>query len=227
MISRYILLILVVSLWSCSEFLSEEIEDAVIRINSPSDSLYTNSSTLTFWWDSDADIESYRFQLANPSLSNPISLLDTLLFEDRISLILDQGSYEWRVRGENADSKSTYVGGFFVKDSIPPATPNLVSPTAGDTLSLSEATLPFNWTSGDRLIDGRQFPITDSVLIFRFIGQESSLVSSFQGTAPQDLKSTLSSIFPGGIVEYGWQIRSTDQAGNGSSSEIQSFFLRM
>lgn len=222
-----LLLSLAIALWSCSEFLSEEIEDAIIRVNSPTDSLFTNTNTLTFWWESEANIESYRFQLASPSLGNPTSLLDTLIFEERISFVLTQGVFEWRVRGENANSFSSYVGGVVIKDSIPPVTPNLINPQTGDTLSLATSSLSFSWTSGDLLIDGRQFSISDSVYLYRFIGQETALISSISGSSPQNLSATLSSVFPGGVVEYGWQIRSRDKAGNSSQSDIQSFFLRM
>ncbi len=80
-----------------------------IRLISPVNNLETEENTQTFWWEKIDGAEKYLFQIVSPSFSNVEVLIeDTELTDNKISLTLQPGIYQWRIKGIN----SKYQTGF-------------------------------------------------------------------------------------------------------------------
>lgn len=93
----------------CSEFIEPSIENRNISILAPANKLETNSYQQTFWWDPMADALFYRLQIVAPKFDSVSKMvLDTLIKTEKFVYTMDPGKYEWRVRGENGSSASSY-----------------------------------------------------------------------------------------------------------------------
>ncbi|MBO9675440.1 MAG: hypothetical protein J7577_18470 [Sphingobacteriaceae bacterium] len=93
----------------CSEFIEPSIENRKIDILAPANRLETNSYQQTFWWNPMADVLFYRLQIVSPKFDSVSKLvLDTLIRTEKFVYTMDPGKYEWRVRGENGSSASSY-----------------------------------------------------------------------------------------------------------------------
>ncbi|MEH3112256.1 fibronectin type III domain-containing protein [Pedobacter terrae] len=96
-------------LTGCSEFIEPSIENREIAILAPANKLETNSYQQTFWWDPMADALFYRLQIVEPKFDSVSKMvLDTLIKTEKFVYTMDPGKYEWRVRGENGSSASSY-----------------------------------------------------------------------------------------------------------------------
>ena len=71
---------------ACTEFLSQDVADLALTLNSPADSLFTQGDEFTFWWEDEEEVENYHLQLVNPTFDNPFVLLDTV-FTDNILIV--------------------------------------------------------------------------------------------------------------------------------------------
>ncbi len=93
----------------CSEFIEPSIEKREITILAPANKLETNSYQQTFWWNPMADALFYRLQIVEPKFDSVSKMvLDTLIKTEKFVYTMDPGKYEWRVRGENGSSASSY-----------------------------------------------------------------------------------------------------------------------
>jgi hypothetical protein len=93
----------------CSEFIEPSIENRKIDVLAPANRLETNSYQQTFWWNPMADALFYRLQVVAPKFDSVSKLiLDTLIKTEKFVYTMDPGKYEWRVRGENGSSASSY-----------------------------------------------------------------------------------------------------------------------
>ncbi len=209
-------------LMSCSEFFSEDVSDKLITINSPSDSLFTQSGEITFWWEEDREVENYRFQLVSPSFDKPDFIFDTLTSINELRLGLTQGVHAWRIRAENVDTESAWFHRFLVVDTLPPLVPVLTSPAQNDTMDLQSGNLKFRWQSSDVPIDGNTFSVIDSLLIM----EEDRLLFSTTTISPFEANDMLAEFkFGPSPKELDWQIISIDLAGNTSESVKVRFTL--
>lgn len=182
-----------------------------IQLISPSDDLITNDTVINFLWEMLPKANSYSIQVADPDFSNSTFIfVDEEITVDNYSATLSEGTYRWRVRGENDLSVSPYIERVFTIDLTPPNAPDLVTPLDGDTLTLPDfLTWDFDPTSSmdtlyvytDSLVSSPilQLPMTDSS--FEFDDNTSS--------------------------QYFWRVRSVDMAGNVSEfSPLQKFYIQ-
>lgn len=102
---------------SCTEFLSPQVSDHVLVINSPTDSLTTNQELITFWWEEDSDAEAYRLQVISPNFDNPQYVFDTVLGSTQLQKSFPDNTYSWRIRIENEGSMSDWQKRSFTVDS--------------------------------------------------------------------------------------------------------------
>ena len=106
---RLIFAFLMLLVYGCSEFIEPSIENRKIAILAPANRLETNSYQQTFWWNPMSDALFYRLQVVSPGFDSVHKLvLDTLITTEKFVYTMDPGKYEWRVRGENGSSASSY-----------------------------------------------------------------------------------------------------------------------
>ncbi|WP_421876462.1 hypothetical protein [Marinoscillum sp.] len=143
-----------------------------VDIVAPANDYTTSSTAVTLWWEEVLGATSYQVQVASPSFSNPVFLLDNTIDSTRLALEdLAEGSYEWRVRARNVVSSTPYSNRAFTIDplfgveDLSTTTVSLLAP--GDSLVISNQTLTFWWdevngaTSYDLIIVTPSFAATD------------------------------------------------------------------
>jgi len=113
-IFKTVLLLMIILECSCDEIFEVDISDETLTIYSPVEGITINDSSVTFFWDPLVDATQYHLQVFNPSLVGLVSMpYDTIVEVNNIELDLTNGSYEWRLRGENGYYKTQYIYNVF------------------------------------------------------------------------------------------------------------------
>ncbi len=140
---------------SCDDIFEKDIKNSVIDSLIPSTGWTTYNSIINFSWSSIEGATAYSFQLASPSFSGQHELVaDSVLTNNKLTLTLNEGAYEWRVRGKNSVFFTNYSTGSL---NILPAIDisqqkiNLVEPL--NAQSLFQSLVNFKWD----LIGGAQY----------------------------------------------------------------------
>lgn len=100
-----LLIVLTISVLTCSDVFEEDISDESIQLITPTDNSIILGNTVNFSWQQLNDVDSYRIQLFE---SNLAPVLDSLVEIPSFSYALQPGTYQWRVRGENFAYSSAY-----------------------------------------------------------------------------------------------------------------------
>ena len=195
----------------CLEFFAPRVTDAELTLLAPADSVLTNNSRILFLWDADSTVETYRFQVAQPSFEAPVSLLDTLVEATRLSLTVPEGAFAWQVRAEHPGSFSVYARRLGWVDQTAPLAPILILPMNGDTVSNP---VVLTWESQDNLAWAS---VTDSVWLYREVDSVLQLVAR---EVTEQKSWDLGALEQG---RYVWELRSVDGAGNAGLIREGSF----
>jgi uncharacterized protein YegP (UPF0339 family) len=134
---------------SCKEFIEPPITDKTIQVNAPANNYQSTSFSVNFWWDKVDDALTYRLQIVTPGFANAGALItDTLIKGDKITLNLNPGDYQWRLRAENGATQTAYSTpqNFTVLFStIKEQKVQLSLP--GNNYSTNQGNLSFTWAS--------------------------------------------------------------------------------
>lgn len=113
--SNILFVVIVFVLISCEGvFLEEDLTDEKITLVAPSDNSELESDDdFNFYWE-DLDVESsYQIQIATPNFETPQEIIvDSTTTNYQLSLSLDAGTYQWRVRAKNDVYSSEYSPAF-------------------------------------------------------------------------------------------------------------------
>ncbi len=105
----FFLLLTVLVLQSCREFIEPSIAGRQVTLNAPSDGALGASYTVNFWWTEVDDALNYRLQIVTPGFDTLQALVaDTVVKTNKIVFTLAPGSYQWRVRAENGSTQTPY-----------------------------------------------------------------------------------------------------------------------
>lgn len=104
-ISKVLLGFLCLTFYNCEDILEEDISDDIVFTIYPTEDLIIESNVVNFQWNTLEGADDYRLQIFNTS---QVILVDTLISQTQIILPLNEGNYQWRVRGENSAYQSTY-----------------------------------------------------------------------------------------------------------------------
>ncbi|WP_299116368.1 hypothetical protein [uncultured Winogradskyella sp.] len=104
------LLFLFVLLSACEEIIEVgDISQEQVTILAPTNNSVLNPSTINFSWQSLEFAETYQLQIATPSFANASQIVeDTLISTTSFGKLLNQGNYEWRVKGLNSAYQTQY-----------------------------------------------------------------------------------------------------------------------
>ncbi len=113
----YILFILYNFLVSCDVF-EEDIKKDEVQLLAPQADDTLSKGDVLFWWSDLEGANKYHFQLVKPSFSDAREfLVDSVLTEidsinqeaNKLTIRLDTGSYQWRVKAENFGYETEYT----------------------------------------------------------------------------------------------------------------------
>ena len=85
-------------------------ENRALEILSPSEGATLDSGSVVFIWEPLRDADAYEFQLVTPTFDAISSIIsDQEVTEDRVSLNLNPGSYQWSIRAMNGNKKTERI----------------------------------------------------------------------------------------------------------------------
>ncbi|MDR0938384.1 MAG: hypothetical protein LBN29_03365 [Mediterranea sp.] len=110
-------LIFIVALWaslaaSCDDFLEKDISDKRVEVIAPVDSAELAPGRVSFLWREMDHATAYRVQVVSPNFQHATAvacdtlLNDTLSANNKLSLTLPAGSYQWSIQAENGGYRS-------------------------------------------------------------------------------------------------------------------------
>jgi hypothetical protein len=106
--SHYFLFILVsIFMFSCSEIFEEELKSEKVKLLSPGES--STEYIQVFWWAKVEGATNYNFQMVEGDFDQPVKFLtDTNLVLEKLTLTLNPGIYQWRVKAFNGAYETSY-----------------------------------------------------------------------------------------------------------------------
>lgn len=188
---------------------SSDLTNQVVQLNSPSNNIYTNASSVIFTWSSVPFATSYTFELLRDTPTGSITInLQEGLTETMLTLnedVIDRDAkYTWRVQAKNEDSQTAFFSRIFYIDTVVPPIPSLLTPEFEEEFNLSDIIL-FTWNfSSDGVINS-------TITSVYQIATDSSFLNVIEsGTS---IPTTFSHTFNDSGIYY-WRVKGEDAAGN-------------
>lgn len=183
-----------------------------MNLISPPNNAITNQTTITFRWEEISIADNYHLEISEAEGLNEI-VHEGIYTGDEVEFQMDNGKFNWRVyASNNTPSSSNWSESRAITiDSIPPTMPTLLYPTQSDS-PLEDTTITFQWSSGiDQLTNvyDSLFIATDILFI--------NIVRDAEIPIGQSYSDSL------GVGTFYWQVKTIDEAGNGTMSNISSF----
>ncbi len=124
-IKVFLVVCLMVGFPSCEELLEvTDISDEKVTLLAPSDSTVVVQSDVNFSWDPVFEASEYHIQVAAPSFENAAQIvldsmvvLDSTFLSTRVTKILVDSDYEWRVKAMNSAYETEYSNSAFTVDT--------------------------------------------------------------------------------------------------------------
>ncbi|QLE01505.1 hypothetical protein HX109_07980 [Galbibacter sp. BG1] len=175
-----------------------------------------NQSTITFEWNVAEHADSYQLLVKNLNTNNTQTFASNT---NTLEVTLSRGTpYAWYVISLNNNSQETaeseewkfYNAGQGV-ETYPPFPADLLEPSSGSTVYASNSSVSFTWSGSDIEGDIANYEI--------FIGNNNPPSTSVQSNITEE--EFTHTAFEIGI--YYWQIKTIDDNGNSSLSEVSQF----
>ncbi|TWI77513.1 hypothetical protein IQ13_4319 [Lacibacter cauensis] len=94
---------------SCSQVFEKPLENDIVELTAPANNVTTIFRNNTFAWEELDGATKYRLQIASPRFDSIVRFItDTPVTKTNLTLTLDSGKYEWRVKALNNSSSSNY-----------------------------------------------------------------------------------------------------------------------
>lgn len=93
----------------CTDIVQVDISNSSVTIVSPTDNIVSSNFNQLFKWEELKGAENYELQIVRPDFGNIQEfVLDSTTAETQFSVILQPGTYQWRLRAKNNISNSLY-----------------------------------------------------------------------------------------------------------------------
>lgn len=134
------------AIWGCEPFLQKDISKYQITLNAPQDN-DTLTGNVSFWWQEIEPGTTYRLQVASPNFDAPSQLLiDSIVNGYSFTTQLPVGVYQWRVRGENANSETPYsTRSFYIVTSQDLTTQTVILRSPSNNTAFASPNINFSW----------------------------------------------------------------------------------
>jgi len=200
---------------------SLDLSNQTVVLNNPSNNLYTNNTDIIFTWDNLPAATTYTFELLKVSGSGTTTifiqndLTQTSLQIDSTVLSVD-AEYQWRVKGVNETSETTFSTRTFYIDTVDPPSPTLLTPTFEEEFNINDVvTFSWDFPNDPGTIDSAITSYYDISLDENFsniVESGNSVITNFNFTF--DTAGT-----------YYWRVRGEDDAGNIGAYNLNGKFI--
>jgi hypothetical protein len=178
---------------------------------SPPNLSITSNTSIEYRWTAIGIAEGYRLEITNADGLNEV-FLDETYTDDIVTIEMEEGVFNWKVHAFNSTpSVSNWSETRTITiDTTPPSEPVLIYPTL--TGAIQDTTFEFSYQSGIDAITETY----DSLWVSTNIGFLSPIRQ-----AKIENNETYSDSLGSGY--FYWRVKTIDQAGNGTMSEIFAF----
>lgn len=132
--------------FACDDILEEDITGDSIQVISPLEGTIIEGNNVQFYWQHLDGADDYRVQVLS---DNQIVVLDSLVSENQIEYNLNEGNYQWRVKGENFayETQYTFPINFSVELSEDLTNQSVALSTPSDNLYTNNTEIVFTWNA--------------------------------------------------------------------------------
>jgi hypothetical protein len=141
-------IILIVTLTSCRDVFEKDISQENVKIISPNDNTITENLNVTFQWSEIEGATSYQIEVVSPRFDTAHTIkFDSLVETNSLSLSLNPGNYQWKVRGKNNAYQTSYSTAFSltIDSSYNLNNQTIVLNTPSTNLYLNTDQITFYW----------------------------------------------------------------------------------
>lgn len=133
--------------FTCSEFLEENLDNDLVSLLAPGDSLKTSNTTIIFWWGGVDGADYYNLQIVTPGFNSIEQLImDTTVSGTQFTVTLFPGTFEWGVAAINSVSSTLLSFRTLVIDSSLNLTGQQVAlRTPVQNHATQQTTINFSW----------------------------------------------------------------------------------
>lgn len=203
------------SLWNEQSFQvisTSDLSNKTIVFQDGLDTTYSNLSNFQVNWFPIDSIDYYQVKL-NLVSNAVVNFLNDSTSNNSFSIQLeDEGLFSISVKAVNEKSETAFSTKYFYYDETSPESANLINPISGKVLGDSSFT--FKWT---RDLSNNLTGETDSIWI--------STSNTFQNMIRRDVANSFSYRDSLGKGQFYWRIKTMDQAGNKSYSDVENFLV--
>lgn len=145
----FFVVLLLLSLYACDDFIEEDIENEYITLLAPSNNLTTIQLTHTFWWDILDGVESYNMQVVEGTFTSVTTfLLDTNVSTNKFEYTLYPGNFQWRVKGMNNGGETYYTTfGLTIDSSLNISSQQVILSAPVDNYITNNDNITFSWNT--------------------------------------------------------------------------------
>jgi len=99
---------------NCEAIFIGDISNESIVLLAPSNNAQIESAEIQFNWQGIPDADTYKIQIATPTFEQATQiLLDSIVSKTIFAKKLDLGTYQWRVKGLNAEYSTNFTTNSF------------------------------------------------------------------------------------------------------------------
>lgn len=134
-----------VLLFSCDLIFIENISEENIRAIEPLENTVLEEGEVSFIWEDLEDVDTFNLQIATPNFTGARTVvLDTILGSTSFAVVLENGEYEWRIKGSNDEYETPYTNNSFsIENDIGEEEISILAPI--DETALMAGDVIFSW----------------------------------------------------------------------------------
>lgn len=93
----------------CDTALERDLRGHKVILLSPVNNVSSTEVHQIFYWETLNGAQKYQLQVVSPKFDSIVTLIaDTTLINNRITILMPAGSFQWRVRGINNSTQSDF-----------------------------------------------------------------------------------------------------------------------
>lgn len=193
---------------SCDDIFEEDITDKEIILLFPPDESDFDGQSVDLIWKEDRDINGYRLNIVETMTSQLV--LDTLVTSPRFRMLFDEGTYDWKVRGENFAYQSNYSDTksfrIILSEDLTNQSVTLDSPPAN--IYTNNLVTLFTWEENNFA----------SSYDFEILKNENQMITVFQVNT-SELFSTVPEMVYTEDAIYTWKVKAVNEVSYSMTSE--------
>ncbi len=185
------------------------LEDLTPILIAPTANAHLMEADVALEWEPLPGAQDHRLEVRETDQNGPLVLVQVITGGSATLSAWPEGIYVWGIQGQNNNSVSAFSYRTFTVDRTPPTAPLLIAPA--NNAGLPNTTFTFQWQSGTDLNGTR-----DTLIVADANQVEVRRIGVAATSWPDSL----------GTGTYQWSVRTTDEAGNGTTSTLRTLTIQ-